>query len=133
MKERLSIGDKRFFLHKISEFDIATFDAGNVHPVCSTFALAKYIEWTSRIFIIDIKNEDEEGIGTMLHIEHLSPAFQDQEIYFEATVSSIVNNELICDVLVTAEKRVVARARTGQKMLKKAKLDQIFSSLGNHK
>lgn len=133
MRARLNIGDKRSFLHKVSELDIATFDAGNVHPVCSTFTLAKYIEWTSRIFIIDIKNEDEEGIGTMLHIDHMSPAFQDQEIYFEATISSIDNNELICEVLATTENRLIARAKTGQKLLKKAKIDEIFSSLGNHK
>ena len=127
MRARLKIGAKRSFLHKVSKDDIATFDSGNVHPVCSTFTLAKYIEWTSRIFIIDIKKEDEEGIGTMIHIDHLSPAFIGQEIYFEATVVSIENNELICEVLATTEDRLIAKAKTGQKLLKKAKIDQIFS------
>jgi len=133
MRDRLKIGEKRSFLHKVSAIDIAAFDAGNVHPVCSTFSLAKYIEWTSRIFIIDIKHDDEEGIGTMLHIDHLSPALQGQEIYFEATVSSIDNNELICEVLMTSENRLIARAQTGQKLMKKTRIDEIFSSLGNHK
>lgn len=133
MKSRLKIGDRRSFLHKVAQDDIATFESGNVHPVCSTFTLAKYIEWTSRIFIIDVKNEDEEGIGTMIQIDHISPAFENQEIYFEATVSSIENNELICEVIVTTKDRLVARAKTGQKLLKKAKIREIFSSLGDDK
>lgn len=133
MKNRLAIGDKRIFTHTVGKDDIATFEAGNVHPVCSTFTLAKYIEWTSRIFVIDIKNEDEEGIGTMIHIEHISPAFEKQELHFEATVTSIEKNELICDVLVTSGDRQIAKAKTGQKLLKKDKIKKIFSSLGTRK
>jgi fluoroacetyl-CoA thioesterase len=132
MKARLKIGDKRSFVHKVCKQDIATFESGNVHQVCSTFALAKYIEWTSRIFVIDIKNEDEEGIGTMIHIDHISPAFIDQEVNFEATVGSIESNELICKVIVSTTDRLIASAKTGQKLLKKNKIKEIFSSLGNH-
>lgn len=130
MKSRLVVGDKRSFLHKVGEDDIATFESGNVHQVCSTFTLAKYIEWTSRIFVIDIKKDDEEGIGTMIHIDHISPAFKSQEIYFEATITSLKNNELICEVIVTSSDRLIASAKTGQKLLKKDRIRKIFSSLG---
>ncbi len=133
MKSRLAIGDKRSFLHTVAEADIATFESGNVHTVCSTFALAKYIEWTTRIFIIDIKNKDEEGIGTMIEIEHISPAFINQAMHFDATVIAIKKNELICKVLVSVNNRLVAKAKTGQKLLKKDKINKIFSSLENHK
>ncbi len=127
MKNRLLIGDRRSFLHKVGKDDVAMFEAGTVHPVCSTFTLAKYIEWTSRIFVIDIKSKDEEGIGTMIQINHLSPAFVNQEMYFEATVISIENNELICEVLVSTSDRLIAKAKTGQKLFKKDKINEIFS------
>lgn len=131
MKNRLVIGDKRSFVHKIGTDDIATFDTGKVHPVCSTFALAKYIEWTSRIFVIEIKDETEEGIGSFLQIDHVSPAFIDQELLIEAEIISIVKNELTCAITVYVSDRVIAKAQTGQKLLKKDRINEIFSSLGN--
>jgi len=132
METRLSVGDIRVFSHNVKDTDIAAFDTGMVHPVCSTFALAKYIEWTSRLFIIDIKEEEEEGIGTMLQIEHLSPAFIGDNLKFEATIISINQNELICNVDISAGKRKVAKAKTGQKLLTKHRLNEIFSSLEKH-
>ncbi len=131
MKSRFTIGDKKVFTHKVGVDDLAIFDAGTVHSVCSTFALAKHIEWASRLFIIDIKGEDEEGIGTMIKIEHVSPAFVKQTLDFEATVASISKNELICDVIVKYKSRIIAKAKTGQKLLKKEKLNKIFSSLAD--
>ena len=133
MKNRLKIGEKRIFTHKVQEEDIATFASGTVHNVCSTFTMAKYIEWTSRLFIIDIKNEDEEGIGTMIKINHLSPAFINQELLFEATVKSINQHELICEVIVSFNGRRIAKAETGQKLLKTDKINEIFSILSDPK
>lgn len=132
MEGRLKIGDKREFTHKVRESDIAAFDAGKIHPVCSTFALAKYIEWTGRLFILDVLEDDEEGIGTMLQIDHKAPAFQGHEIHFVATVKSIRGNELICSVEVTSGERLIASAQTGQKVLKKSRINEIFSSLEKH-
>lgn len=132
MERKLKIGDRRRFVHKVHEEDIAAFESGMVHPVCSTFALAKYIEWTSRLFVIDVKEEDEEGIGTLLQIEHKSPAFIDREILFEAIIESVTDNELICEVTVTSGKRLIASAKTGQKVLKKSRINEIFSSLEKH-
>ena len=133
MKHRLTIGEKRSFIHKVKKEDIAAFDAETVHQVCSTFSLAKYIEWVSRLFIIDIKNEDEEGIGIMIQIDHKSPALINQELVFEASVKSINNMELICEVAVTSNQRIIAVAKTGQKLMKKDRIKEIFSSLADPK
>lgn len=133
MKKRLAIGAKRTFTHTVIGEDVATFDSGTVHKVCSTFALAKFIEWTSRLFIIDIKQEDEEGIGTMISINHKSPALINEELLLEASVISINNHELICEVVVSSNQRIIAIAKTGQKLIKKDRIKEIFSSLANPK
>ncbi|MCF6361146.1 MAG: hypothetical protein L3J29_10350 [Cyclobacteriaceae bacterium] len=133
MKNRLTIGDTKVYTHSVIEEDLAAFDAGTVHAVCSTFALAKHIEWSSRLFIIDIKEKDEEGIGTMIKIDHKSPAFANQKLLFKATIISINNNELVCDVLVSSKGRIIAKAKTGQKLLKKDRIKEIFSSLAHPK
>ena len=66
MKATVMPGDLRLHHHKVTSQDFATFAAGTVHKVCSTFALAREMEWSSRLFVLDIKAEDEEGVGTML-------------------------------------------------------------------
>ena len=53
---------------------MAAFGGEVVHEVYATFALARDAEWTTRQFVLDMRDDDEEGIGTFLSIEHKSPA-----------------------------------------------------------
>lgn len=129
MENKLALGESRFHEYKVKPTDFAEFDAGTVHEVMSTFALAREMEWVSRLFAIDIKQADEEGIGTMLEINHVSPALPGAKLSLKATVSELNNHELICNIEVRQGERLIATGRTGQKILKKDKLKQIFTSL----
>ena len=84
------------------------------------------MEWSSRLFFLEMKEEDEEGVGTHLSIDHLSPAFVGEELAFEATFLKLERNELICSIVVTCGARKIAEGKTGQKMLKKEKLIKLF-------
>jgi len=86
-------GDQKSFKRTVQESDCAIFNGELLHRVCSTFALARDFEWSSRLFFIDMKEDDEEGVGTMLSIDHKSPAFVGEEVEFTATVESIIKNE----------------------------------------
>lgn len=112
--------------HKVSEVDYAHFKDEKVHHVCSTFALAREIEWTTRLYIHKIKKEDEEGVGTMLEINHLAPAFEDDIIEVVAKVESFHNRELICSYEVRVGDKLIATGRTGQKLLPKSVLSEKF-------
>ena len=107
--------------------DQATFHGEVLHKVCSTFALARDIEWSSRLFFIDMKEEDEEGVGTYLQIEHRSPAFVGDELTITATVDSISGNELFCLIEVKRNGILIATGKTGQRMLKKERMNAIFN------
>lgn len=126
MKNLFQPGDKKVFQKTVTEADFARFETGLVHPVCSTFSLAQAIEWSSRLFVLEMKDEDEEGIGTMLTINHCSPAFPGEEITIEATIKTQERNELICTYEVKVGDRLVAEGETGQKILKKEKLNKLF-------
>jgi len=119
-------GDQKSFRRIVSESDQAIFQDKLLHPVCSTFALARDFEWSSRLFFIEMKEDDEEGVGTMLSIEHKSPAFVGEEVTYTATVEDIVKNELICAIEAKVGDRVIASGKTGQKMLKREKLSLLF-------
>lgn len=107
--------------------DVAAFHGEVVHPVCSTFVLAREIEWTTRLFVLEMKEDDEEGIGTQVSIDHKSPAFVGEEIIFTAQIESLRDHELICSYKAMAGNRLIATGQTGQKILKKETLKGIFT------
>jgi predicted thioesterase len=76
-----------------------------------------------------MKEDDEEGIGTFLSIEHQSPALINSQVIFTARVESISKNEIICSYEAKVGERLIAVGRQGQKILKKVKINQIFNSL----
>lgn len=126
MKNPFRPGDTKTFQKTITEADFARFETGLVHPVCATFSLAQAVEWASRLFVLEMKDEDEEGIGTRLTIEHQGPAFAGETLTITATVKTLERNELMCTYEANVGSRMVATGETGQKILKKEKLQKIL-------
>ena len=126
MKQIFKVGDQKVFARVVGPEDLARFHGELLHPVYSTFALARDFEWSSRLFFIEMKEEDEEGVGTHLSIDHKSPARVGENVIFTATVEKMEGTELICTIEAKVGDRLVAIGKTGQKMLKKEKLSRLF-------
>lgn len=122
-------GDVKVHEFVVTEEHLASFADGLVHPVCSTFVLAREMEWSSRLFVLDMCGENEEAVGTMLHIDHKSPASLGDHVVVKAIYQSLTNHQLVCDVLVTVGDGLIAKGQTEQKILSKEKISQIFTSL----
>jgi len=129
MKNIFKPGDTKIYRKIVNEKDVVTFESGTVHNVYATFALARDMEWSSRLFVLDMREEDEEGIGTALKIIHKSPALVGEKVEITATVKLIQGNELICDIIAKVGTRVVAEGKTGQKVLKKEKIKAVFKNI----
>lgn len=110
----------------VKEEDVASFHGEVVHAVCSTFALAREIEWTTRQFVLDIRDDDEEGIGTHISIDHKSPAFVGEHIIFTARIDRFDDGELVCSYEARVGERLIATGKTGQKILKRERIRKIF-------
>ncbi|AMM52054.1 hypothetical protein TH61_13865 [Rufibacter sp. DG15C] len=128
MQDLFTPGDQKTYKKTVTSADFAQFEAGLVHSVCSTFALGQAMEWASRLFVLEMKDADEEGIGTMLHIDHLGPAFAGETLHVVATYKSLTGNALLCDISVHAGERLVATGQTGQKILKKEKIHRLLTN-----
>jgi len=126
MKALFAIGDVKVYRHTVSPQEQAGFNGQVLHPVCSTFALAQHIEYASRLFVLDMKEPHEEGIGTFLKIEHRAPALVGQQLVITATVQNLEGTELICGIEARVGSRLVATGQTGQRVLPKQKLEQIM-------
>jgi fluoroacetyl-CoA thioesterase len=120
-------GDRKVYTYTVEKGDVAAFHGQIVHPVCATFSLARGIEWTTRQFVLEMREDGEEGVGTFLSIDHKAPAFVGEEIIFEAWVDSIERNELICHYQARVGERLVAIGKTGQKILKKEKIEKLMT------
>lgn len=129
MINSFKVGDKKSFIKQVDVTDTATFDSGQVHPVYATFALGRDAEWVCRLFVIEMKEDDEEGIGTFLHVQHHSPALIGSEVVFTATLEAVEGNNVTCTFEAHVNQRLIASGKTGQKILKKEKLERLFTSL----
>ncbi|MDR6569756.1 thioesterase family protein [Chitinophaga ginsengisegetis] len=120
-------GDTKHFSRVVRPEDCASFDSGHVHPVYATFALARDAEWCCRLFVLDMKETTEEGIGTRLTVEHLSPALTGSRVDFTAVITQIQHHEITCSYEAVCNGRIVATGIQVQKILSKEKLEKLFT------
>jgi predicted thioesterase len=123
------VGDIRKITKTVTPADLATFETGNVHPFYATFALGRDVEWACRQFVLEMKDEDEEGIGTFLNITHKSPAILGDEVEIRAMLTELHGNTVNCSFLVMVSDRLVAEGTQGQKILKKEKVDRLIEQI----
>jgi fluoroacetyl-CoA thioesterase len=131
MKNIFEVGHTMRLVHTVEQGDLATFETGNVHPFYSTFALGRDAEWACRQFVLQMKEDDEEGIGTFLNIRHKSPAMLGDTVEFIATVSLLEGHQIDCSFVAKVGDRIVAKGEQGQKILKKEKLDRLVNQIIN--
>lgn len=125
MKQLFRYGDTKEFYKTVGKKDAAIFNGAMVHPYYSTYAISRDAEWTSRQFVLDMKEVDEEGIGTFVNVKHISPAKIGDEVRFIATIKSVVNNEIICTITAKVGMRLIATIETGQKILDEDELESV--------
>jgi predicted thioesterase len=128
MKAIFEPGDVKQHTYLVKEEDVASFNGEVVHKVCSTYTLTREMEWAGRLFVIEMLEPHEEGIGTMVEVIHSGPAFPGEELVIESEVHQIQDNRLICNITVrTLEGRKIAHGKTGQMILPIEKINDIFT------
>jgi fluoroacetyl-CoA thioesterase len=128
MRKIFTAGDIKEYRTVVEPQDVAAFHGMTVHKVCSTFALAREVEWTTRMFVLEMKDADEEGIGTYLEISHEGPAFVGDEIIIKGIFETLAGVEVTCAFEARVGDRMIARGKTRQKILT---LDKIRSTFGH--
>ena len=125
MKNIWKKGGIKTFIRTVRLEDIAEFEAGEVHAFYSTFALSRDAEWAGRLFVLEMLESDEEGIGTSLQVTHRSPALVGQEVVITSVIDAIEKNKITCSFTAKVKDRVVATGTTGQMILKKEQVNLI--------
>ncbi len=131
MKGLFKIGDRKNYQRRVRQEDTAFFESGQVHPVYATFALARDAEWACRLFVLEMKEADEEGIGTMITVHHHSPAAIGETVDFMAEIIALKGNSIVCRYEAKVGERLIASGEQGQKILKKTRIASLFKNLGS--
>lgn len=129
MKNPFRIGDTKTHTHLITPADLAAFGAGEVHPVYSTFAIGRDAEWACRLFVLDMLEPGEEGIGIFLHIDHHSPGLAGETAVITAELVRVTGREIVCRFEVYCGQRRVASGVQGQKIIDKARFQAYIGTL----
>ncbi len=125
MKNLFKVGDKKVFKRLVEKEDVAKFESGEVHPFYATFALGRDAEWAGRLFVLEMLDEDEEGIGTFLTVKHVSPALVGQEVEITVEITELEGRKINCSFEAKVGERLIATGTTGQMILKKTKVNEI--------
>ncbi|MBX7108149.1 MAG: hypothetical protein K1X61_05815 [Chitinophagales bacterium] len=128
MKLIFKPGDQKKFSKIVEAADTAGFESGLVHEVYSTFSIARDAEWSGRLFVLEIREDDEEGIGTFITVHHHAPAFPGEMIIFTATLTAIRKHEIITSFEARAGKRLIASGEQGQKLFKLEKIKRLLTN-----
>jgi predicted thioesterase len=125
MKNPFSPGHVKVYATTVTPDKLAAFDAapggGTVHPLYSTFALAKDAEWACRLFVLDMLEPGEEGIGSFVSVRHVSPALQGSNIRIEATLQRVEGSLIYCTYQAFCDGRLLAHGEQEQRILDKAR------------
>jgi fluoroacetyl-CoA thioesterase len=128
-QDRFKSGDIEKFTRIVRPGDLARFGTDLVHPLYSTFALARDAEWTCRQFVIQLAEADEEGMGTAIQVNHKSPAAEGSLVEITATLRSIHGNEITCDFTAICGNHIIATGYQVQKILKKEAIHKIIGGI----
>ncbi|MFN0275556.1 MAG: thioesterase family protein [Chitinophagales bacterium] len=129
MKNPFQTGDEKIYSKEVKANEIAEFESGTVHQFYATFALAKDAEWSTRLFVLEMKEEGEEGIGTFIEVTHHAPAMIGEVVDFYAKLEEVNGHEVICSFEARVGERKIASGKTGQKILKKEKVERLFHEI----
>jgi predicted thioesterase len=117
MKQPFQIGDLQVFETEVLPADTAAFHGEVVHPLYSTFALTRDAEWTCRLFVLEMLEAGEEGVGVHVAVNHLAPARVGSVVRFEARLQRVLNNEVVCSFGAWCGPRKVAEGIQIQKII----------------
>lgn len=129
LKSLFHIGAQISLEFTVGEKDLAEFETGVVHEFYGTFALGRDAEWTCRQFVLEMKEEGEEGIGTFLNIRHQSPALLGETVSIKAEIIRLEGNSIDCSFEVRVGERIIATGTQGQKILKLEKLERLVEGI----
>ncbi len=127
MKAGFEPGLVRELTVEVTEAMCPAFDGVVVHRVYSTWSVAHHFELAARKVLVEYLEPHEEGIGSHLSIDHISPCPVGRTARVQAELIEVTKDRhprVICDVSAYDGDRLLARGRQVQVVMNKEHLAQ---------
>ncbi|HET8985710.1 MAG TPA: thioesterase family protein [Trueperaceae bacterium] len=113
------------------DFEVEDDDKlGALHPVYATYWLAKHMELVSRKIILPYLEDDEEGIGYRVEVDHLASALPGMRVDVIGVFDHQTGNRVHVRCQAVSELGdVIGRGATVQVILAKTRLDDNLMKL----
>lgn len=121
MRNPFRPGDRKHYHIVVDDRRLARFDAGLVHPVYGTFALGQDAEWVCRLFVLDMLEAGEEGVGSYLSVRHLAPAPKGATVVLEAELRAVAGNRVRCKWTAVWNNTLIADGEQEQQVVDAAR------------
>lgn len=109
----------------VTEGMCPAFDGVVVHRCYSTWSVAHHFELAARMVLADFLEEDEEGIGSHVSVDHLAPCGVGRTVRVVAELKEIRRDRhlrVACDLAAFDGDRLLARGRQVQVVMAKEHL-----------
>lgn len=126
MKPGFTPGISRTVHARVTEDMCPAFEGVVVHRVYSTWSMVHHMELAARKVLVDFLEEDEEGIGARVCVDHRSPAPVGTDVVVRAELVEVRRNRVVCRVTAWAGKRLLGEGEQVQVVLKKDKIKRIL-------
>jgi len=116
----------------VKQQDVPIFNEQVVHQVCSTYKLAQEAEWAGRRVLLQLIDQNENGIGSAITLNHHAPAHVGATVEVTAKPVSLAGNKLICSFEARIGNLLVADGTTEQVILPHSVIDKILKNSSLH-
>ncbi len=115
----------------VTDAMVARFDElGLVHPVYSTWMMAKHMEEASRKVILPFLEEDEDAVGHAIEIVHLAPTAVGERVRIRATIERVDGRRIYCTLEARNQRERIGEGRNIQVVLSRHRLREKFRAIG---
>ena len=126
MKPTIQVGNSASFTFCVTPEMQPTFGGETVHPVCSTWDMAHQFELAARQTLEPHLDEDEQGIGSFISIDHCAPAPVGKTVFVEAIISEIDESSVVCTLSAKIDSLVCATGKQVQRVLPCSIIDSLI-------
>jgi fluoroacetyl-CoA thioesterase len=115
----------------VTDAMVARFDElGLVHPVYSTWMMAKHMEEASRKVILPFLDQDEDAVGHAIDIVHLAPTAVGERVRIRATLERVDGRRVYCTLEAHNRRERIGAGRNIQVVMSRERLRERFRAIG---
>ena len=126
MKTTIQVGNIACISFSVTEQMQAMFDDRVIHPVCSTWDMAHQFEIAARKALEEHLEDNEQGIGSFLSINHVRPAPVGAEVEVVGTITVLDKTTVVCEIAATVNGTECATGKQVQRVLPSSTITRLI-------